>query len=204
MTPERYERLNRLVDAALDLDPLRRAAFLDEVCAGDAELRAEAEALIAADETGGDFLSESAVSVIARDAASHLEKQASRAGGTIGRYQVLRRLGEGGHGEVWLARDTQLDREVALKLLNAGASGSEDQVARLHQEARAASSLNHPNIVTIYEIGDAAGLHFIAQEFVPGETLRALLAGRRIKPEEAMGIADQVAAALGAAAAAAT
>ena len=90
----------------------------------------------------------------------------------ISHYRILKKLGEGGMGEVYLAQDTRLDRKVALKLLPVGTTGDEDRFRRFQREAKAASALNHPNILTIYEIGEEDALHFIATEFIEGVTLR--------------------------------
>ncbi len=199
MTPERYQRINRVADEALARPVGERAAFLSETCAGDVELRASVEALIRAQESDEEFLSTPVFETLAKDVASTWEKRDGLPGKFIGHYEILRRLGAGGIGEVWLARDTELAREVALKLLNPAFGNDAEQVLRLKQEARAASKLNHPNIVTIYEIGEAEGTHFIAQEFVAGETLRRAMAEKRIGAEDALGIAIQVAAALDAA-----
>ncbi len=202
MTPERYQRINDVADAALAKSREDRAAFLDEVCEGDAELKSSVEALLTAHEaheSGEDFLGTPVFETLAKDVASEWEKRDGLPGKIIGHYEILRRLGAGGIGEVWLARDTQLHREVALKLLNPAFGNDAEQVSRLEQEARAASKLNHPNIVTIYEIGEAGGTHFIAQEFVAGETLRRAIAEKNISPKDALKIADQVAAALDAA-----
>src|SRR5262249_4545482 len=123
-------------------------------------------------------------------------------GRQFGHYQIERRLGQGGMGMVYLARDARLGRPVALKLLHPRFTEDPEQVRRLRREARAASSLNHPHILPIYEVGHAApedgGAHFIAAEFVAGETLRARIT-RESRPGEAFGWAMQVAAALAAA-----
>src|SRR5678816_3957358 len=97
-------------------------------------------------------------------------------GQTISHYRILKMLGAGGMGEVYLAEDATLGRHVALKLLTREHTQNEERLRRFKQEAKAASALNHPNILTIHEFGEADGLHFIATEFVDGETLRALLA----------------------------
>src|SRR5437016_3128133 len=98
---------------------------------------------------------------------------------TISHYRILQQLGAGGMGEVYLAEDTRLGRKVALKLLPAEFTKDADRVRRFEQEARAASALNHPNIITIYDIAQADGIHFIATEFVEGETLRQRMTGER-------------------------
>src|SRR2546421_10510379 len=104
----------------------------------------------------------------------------------IAHYRILSRLGAGGMGEVYLAEDTRLKRKVALKLLPAQLTSDADRVRRFEQEAQAASALNHPNIITIYEIGQADGLHFIATEFIEGETLRQRLSAERLKLSTAL------------------
>jgi serine/threonine-protein kinase len=120
-------------------------------------------------------------------------------GGYLGRYQVLSQLGAGGMAEVYLAKDTQLGRSVALKLLSDRLAIDESHLRRFEQEARAASALNHPNILTIYEIGETDRTHFIATEFVTGHSLRSLLRKSRLKLKEGLDISLQIAAALTAA-----
>ncbi len=117
----------------------------------------------------------------------------------IHHYKVISRLGAGGIGEVWLAKDTQLTREVALKLLSPQFAGDPQCVRRFRLEARAASLLNHPNIITIYEIETWEGADFIAEEFVPGETLRQRMRAGPMEAAPALNIGLQVAAALAAA-----
>ncbi len=114
-------------------------------------------------------------------------------------YEVISLLGMGGMGEVYLARDTRLDRRVALKLMSADFLADTYRVHRFEQEAKVASALNHPNIITVYEIGHEGDQHFIAIEYVEGETLRKRINERRISLRDALDIAKQVAAALGAA-----
>src|SRR5215211_647529 len=106
------------------------------------------------------------------------------AGTHFGRYEIRSPIGAGGMGEVYLAHDTQLDRPVALKLLPSDVTSDEDRLRRFQQEARATSALNHPNILTIFEIGEDRDTHFIATEFIEGQTLRDRLARGRMKPEE--------------------
>jgi adenylate cyclase len=121
------------------------------------------------------------------------------AGTHIGRYEIRSPIGAGGMGEVYLAHDAQLDRPIALKLLPANVTRDEDRLRRFQQEARATSALNHPNILTIYEIGEADGAHFIATEFIDGETLRDRLTRARMKVDDVLDISLQVASALSAA-----
>src|SRR5262245_40641230 len=121
----------------------------------------------------------------------------------ISHYRVLSKLGAGGMGEVYLAEDTRLRRKVAIKLLPAELTRDADRVRRFEQEAQAASALNHPNIITIYEIGEAATkrgeIHFITTEFIEGQTVRRQIAGARLKLGAALDVATQVASALAAA-----
>src|SRR5262245_27510571 len=117
----------------------------------------------------------------------------------IAHYRLLAPLGAGGMGEVYLAEDTKLGRKVALKLLPAESTRDAGRLRRFEQEARAASALNHPNILTIFEIGEANGERYIATEFIDGQTLRERLNGDRLAPQSALDIAAQIAAALTAA-----
>jgi serine/threonine protein kinase/Flp pilus assembly protein TadD len=121
------------------------------------------------------------------------------AGKQLGPYEILSPLGKGGMGEVYLARDIRLKRKVALKLLPAAFTQDEDRVRRFEQEAQAASALNHPNIITIYEIGEVDGTHFIATEFIEGQTLRQQMTSTQMKLAVALDLATQVASALAAA-----
>jgi serine/threonine protein kinase len=150
MTSERYQKINSLVDALLDTPVDERATFLERACAGDAALRKAAEALVEAHESQDDFLQASALELIARDMAAEAAGN-EFSGRVLGGYEIVSRLGAGGIGEVWLARDRALARQVALKLLSAKFVGDPYQVQRFKHEARAASQLNHPNIVTIHE-----------------------------------------------------
>src|SRR5262249_54805089 len=100
------------------------------------------------------------------------ETMTSGAGTTLGRYEIRAKIGEGGMGEVYLAEDPRLHRKVALKVLPADLAANRDRMRRFEQEATAAAALNHPNIATVHEIGESAGVHFIAMEFIDGQTLR--------------------------------
>ena len=194
MTPERWQKIDALFLSARTRGPAERAAFLDDTCAGDVELRAEVEALLQADDSAGSFINTSAVKVaaglIAADRADEMQ------GRSIGHYEILSPLGAGGMGEVYLAEDTGLGRKVALKILPAYATAEEERVRRFRQEARAASALSHPNIAHIYEIGESEGTVFIALEYVEGQTLTARIAGQPVGVKEIIDIATQVADAL--------
>jgi serine/threonine protein kinase len=194
MTPERYQRIKELFHSALERTAEERPAFLAEACGDDTALLAKVEALVAADEQPGSFMDAPAYAV----AAETLTENSTGAlvGQSIGHYQVLALLGSGGMGDVYLARDTRLGRKVALKLLPDYLTDDEARIRRFRQEARAASALNHPNVLTIYEIEQADGRYFIATEFVEGETLRQHLKGGSLGACEALGVAAQIAAAL--------
>jgi serine/threonine protein kinase len=173
MTPERWLLIKELFHAALVLAPDERAAYLDEACDGDLSLKAEIESLIAAHEDSEHFLETTTADL---DEAVQADDQSEPlVGRSIGPYNILARLGAGGMAAVYLAQDTRLGRKVALKLMGAHSTKDEDRVLRFQMEARAASSLNHPNIVTIHEIGEAEEGHFIVMELIEGHTLRELI-----------------------------
>jgi serine/threonine protein kinase len=175
MTPERWQRIKELFHAALARGPVERAAYLDGACDGDLSLKAEIESLIASHEDSEDFLETTTADP---DGESQAEVCEPLVGKSIGPYSILSRLGSGGMAAVYLAQDTRLGRKVALKLLAAHLTKDEDRVARFRTEARAASLLNHPNIVTIHEIGEAEEGHFIVMELIEGHTLREAINAR--------------------------
>ncbi len=199
MTPERWKQVDRLMQDALDRGPAERAAFLAEACGGDDELRREVESLIGFHERAENFIETPPAEV----AADWLAVKELRSGQTIGHYQLTRQIGRGGMGEVYLALDARLERQVALKLLPPHFTRDAERVRRFRQEARAVSTLNHPNIITIHEIGEAAtesgSVHFIATEFIEGRTLREMIRDGGMKPTEALEVAIQAAGALSAA-----
>jgi eukaryotic-like serine/threonine-protein kinase len=197
MTAERWQQIKEIFHAALERAPGERASFLDEVCAGDEPLRREVEALIAADEKEGGFIDTPAYEMAAEWFRE--DEGESLVGRQLNHYEVLARLGTGGMGEVYLAQDNRLGRRIALKLLPASFTSDADRLHRFQQEARTASALNHPNILTIHEIGEQQGRHFIATELIEGETLRLRLSGPPLEPSEALDISLQTASALAAA-----
>ena len=173
MTSERYEKIGQLFHAALELPAESRMAYLSAACGADVDLRTEVESLLEAHDKAGDFATAPPVGVFAAWLAG--EAQAADLSGTIGAYEVLAPIGRGGMGEVYLAHDTRLGRKVAVKVLQAPLTSNAEAARRFEQEARAASSLNHPNIVTIYEIGDFRDRRFIAMEYVEGRSLAAMV-----------------------------
>jgi eukaryotic-like serine/threonine-protein kinase len=195
MTPERWARVEELYHEALEREPGARGAYLAEACAGDDRLRAEVESLIASQEREGSFMDSPVVRIA--DVPPRTEPELT-AGELLGSYQILGALGEGGMGVVYLARDAKLGRKVALKLLPSYLKKDKDRLRRLRREAQAASALNHPNILTIYEVGEAEQGTYIASEYVDGETLRGRMkAGLNLSG--AVDVAVQVASALDAA-----
>jgi serine/threonine-protein kinase len=197
MTPEQWEQTKRLFLAALEREPALRSDFLAEACAGDAALRREVESLLVAHEGVDDFIEAPAADVAA---ALLSESQTGLvAGQMVGPFRVEKVVARGGMGEVYLAEDTRLGRRVALKFLPPQFTSDADRVRRFEREARAASALNHPHIVTVYEIGHADSLHYIAAEFVEGETLRGHLTNARMTLGEVLDVATQIASALQAA-----
>ena len=195
MEPDRWRKIDALLQAVHHLAAHERAAFLDEACAGDDELRREIESLLAHgnSESAEYFLEDSAMKVTAQN----LVERQDLSGRKFGRYSILKLLGEGGMGRVYFALDEELRRPVAIKFLPDEFSMNADRVRRFEQEARAASALNHPNIVTIHEIGRADHLHFIATEFIEGLTLRdKLKSGEAVSVKEALEITAQIADAL--------
>jgi len=197
MTPERYQQIDQVFQAALELDPEQRPAFLDQVCSTDAAMRSEVESLLTSDHGSAGFIEDGAMDVAARLLARDEPELPS--GEHLDRYKVLSLLGSGGMGEVYLAYDEKLDRKIALKLLPDYLTTNQESLHRFQQEARAASALNHPNIITIHEIGEVDNRHFIAIEFVDGQTLRQRLKESSLTLAESLDIAIQICSAVSAA-----
>jgi serine/threonine protein kinase/Tol biopolymer transport system component len=197
MTPESHRKICDLYNSASGLATAERKAFLDEACGGDEALRREVESLLAARDRAGDYFATPAMDVAAGLLAE--ENYPSLAGQSLSHYQVLSLIGAGGMGEVYLAEDTRLRRKVALKLLPWRFTQDADRARRFEREARAASSLNHPNIITIFEVGQVDGRHFICAEYIEGQTLRRRLEGDQLKLHGTLDVAVQIASALAAA-----
>jgi len=197
MNPDSWQQVKKIFDAALKLAPGERVRFLDENCSDDKILRQEVEKLL--DSFADDsFMEQPAArevaSVIIEAETKHLE-----AGKCFGHYQVIRQIGAGGMGEVYLARDKKLDRLVAVKILNENFAQHESNLRRFTQEAKAASALNHPNILVIHEIGESEETNYIVSEFVEGKTLREHFKQSSMKLSEILDISIQITNALSAA-----
>jgi serine/threonine-protein kinase len=194
MADDKWQKVREIFDAALRQQPEARADFLRAACGDDESLLAEVQSLFSSYDKAEDFLATPAVAQVAE--MIEADQRALETGQTVGPYEIIGPLGSGGMGEVYLAKDRRLGRQVAVKVLNEKYSGQEANLARFVQEAKAASALNHPNILVIYEIGEAGDAPFIVSEFVEGQTLRAVLRERALSLAEVMDIALQAANAL--------
>jgi len=191
---ERWQKIEKLCQSALELKESQRRAFLDEACAGDEELRREVESLLKFDSRGDRFIEQPALEVAAKMMAQ--EKPESLLGQQLGSYEILSLLGTGGMGVVYKARDARLKRFVAIKILPADQVSDPERKRRFIQEARAASALNHPNIITIHDIGREQDTDFIVMEYVSGKTLDQRIPRRGMRLDETLKIGIQTAEAL--------
>jgi tRNA A-37 threonylcarbamoyl transferase component Bud32 len=192
MTPERWNQITRIFHSARARDAISRHDYLQEACKGDPSLRDEVEALLAGDAAAGSFGEEPAFML-------RREARPLTPGTDVGAYRIEAMIGAGGMGVVYRARDEKLRRTVAVKVLPEGALAGDEQRLRFVREARAASALNHPNIVAIYDIDRASGRDFIAMEFVRGVPLHQLVPQQGLPVDRAMEIAVQIARAMAAA-----
>ncbi|MEO6051540.1 MAG: protein kinase, partial [Pyrinomonadaceae bacterium] len=197
MTDEKWQKVREIFDSAVRRKPEERRKFVLEACGKDRTLLAEVESLLSSHDGAESFMETPAVAGVARVIAAetkHLER-----GQTLGQYEIIEQIGEGGMGEVYLAKDTRLERKTALKILPGNVAQDEERMQRFVREAKSASALNHPNIITIYEIGETDNTHFIATEYIEGDTLRERLKDSPVDLKSALEIAIQVASALDAA-----
>ncbi len=197
MNSERWEKVKGLFDAVVELEPQKRKQFLDTSCGTDERLRREVENLLASFANAESFMEEPAVREVASLIIEPTEKLEQ--GRCFGHYEIIEQLGSGGSGKVYLARDKKLDRQVAIKILNEKFARHGSNLERFTQEAKAASALNHPNILVIHEIAECDDVHYIVSEFVAGKTLRELLKQAPLKLSEALDVSIQIADALTAA-----
>ncbi len=194
MSSDRWSKIEEIYHAALKLEENRRASFLDQACQGDEELRREVESLLASDAKAADFIESPAVELLAR-AMTDVDLS-SLIGRQLGIYQILSPLGAGGMGEVYRARDTRLNRTVAIKILSRQLAERADLRQRFEREAHALASLNHPNIASIYGLEESSDLPALVMELVEGPTLGERIAQGPIPIDEALPIARQIAEAL--------
>jgi serine/threonine protein kinase/predicted Zn-dependent protease len=195
LEPNRWKRIESLFYEASELEPGERGAFLMRQSNGDQELMDEVMSLLAALPGSEQFLA-APVSHIVKQIASEQSADRLAEGGQLSQYEIVRKIGSGGMGQVYLANDTRLRRQVALKVLAPYLTYDVPALRRFEQEAHAASALNHPNILTIFEFGAVDGLHYIASELIEGPTLRQKLQQGRLDPATAVGIAIQIVSAL--------
>jgi len=197
MTPAQLQTVEEIFHAALDQKPEQVARFVDTACGGDELLRRKVEALLASHQRAGSFIETSTAGIATRIIEN--EQADLLVGQTFGHYKISKRIGSGGMGEVYLASDVTAGRKAALKLLPMRFTGDAERLKRFQQEARAVVALNHPNILTVYEIGEDHSTHYIASELIEGETLRQRLTRGLIEVGDAVDVAIQVASALAAA-----
>jgi Tol biopolymer transport system component len=186
--------VKEVFEAALGHAPQERPAFLDQACGGDELLCSEVESLLSSYEQEKSFMETPAAALAAQSLVK--EESAALVGQQLGHFQIVREIGRGGMGVVYLAQDVSLDRPVALKLLPKHLTSDPNRLRRFEREARAASALNHHNILTIYEIAQLEGLHSIATEFIDGVTLRERIKCKDLELSETLNIAEQIASAL--------
>src|SRR6266498_4292752 len=196
MPDSHWENLQQIFHAAIALAPHERADYLNEACSGDLSLRQAVESLLKSHEETDNFVDTPAFQAAAEMLVDRLE---FRPGDIVAHYKLLSLLGEGGMGKVYLALDTKLDRKVGLKFLPAELAANQDHMRRFTQEAKSAAAQNHPNIAQIFEIGKHDGADYIAMEYVEGETLRQLLARRKLDIKRAVELTGQIASGLAAA-----
>ena len=205
MTPQRWQQISRIFKSAISLDAEARAAYVAGQCGVDESLRAEVEKLIdshqKADDVNfiGGLAAEQGAALLIDENEAETEHRTLTKGQQLGSYVIVDLLGAGGMGEVYLAKDSRLDRTVALKVLAPDVASDKRRMQRFRQEAKVASSLNQPNILTIFEFGEIDGLTFLATEYIDGTTLRDYLHNKELKLGEVLDIAIQVLAALDAA-----
>ena len=206
MQPAQIEKVKHIIASALSRPPQERDAFINDMCVGDPDLRFQVDRYLHGGDKTEQFHYQAPTAPLGHISAENRSSTETievpgdaRIGKTFGKYLIERRVAEGGMGIVYLALDTQLGREVALKILPEYFSMDRERLARFHREARATSLLNHPNIVTVFEIGQHEGCEYIVTEYVEGMTVRDLMQRGQIQFVEIVKIATQVASALAAA-----
>ncbi len=194
MDAERLEKIKVLFDAALELNTAERVEFLEKACSTDGTLREDVQRLLEVHDPSETSLGEFTAPDLIAGSSPKLS-----AGQTIGHYDIIRQIGIGGMGEVYLAKDNKLDRSVAVKILNDEFSQHSSNLDRFTREAKSASALNHPNILVIHEIGVSGEINYIVSEFIEGRTLREIIGDSPMKTSTILDISIQIVDALAAA-----
>ena len=197
MNTERWQQLDRVFIEAIQRPAAERSGFIADACRNDAALKAEALELLAASDDSSEFMATSALEYLARTVAAG--GWSLKAGERIGVYTVLNRLGAGSSGEVWRARDERLGRDVAIKIMLPHASSDSERLRRFAEEARLAGSLNHPNLLTVHDVGEHAGLPMLVTECLDGQSLRRRLEAGPLPVGKAISVAFGIARGLAAA-----
>ncbi len=191
MSPKRWEQVDRLLQGAMRLEPDKRRAFVEEACQGDEDLEREVCSLLASHEAAGSFL-EAPVMDETNTVLAIAADKAELVGSTVSHYRLIDKLGSGGMGVVYKAEDTRLQRHVALKFLPEELGQDPAALARFRREARAASSLNHPNICIVHDVGEQDLRAFIVMEYLEGRTLKQEISGRPVQLDLLIAVTIQV------------
>ena len=197
MNAQKLSKIEEIYHAALETAPAERSSFLANACGDDDELRREVESLLSFAGVASSLIDKPPMDVAAEIFAA--KKPSKIVGTKVGHYKILSKIGAGGMGEVFLAQDTRLERRVAVKFISPEFAQDPDRLHRFIREAKTASALNHPNILTVHEIGKTKKTRFIATEFIDGKTLRKVINENSLTFDETLDIAIQVATALNAA-----
>jgi len=197
MDDDNWQKVREIFDSALRRQPVERRRFVKKACGVDKTLLAEVESLLSSLDSADSFMETPAAAKVAGVFGAKTKKL--EPGKCFGHYEIIEQIGAGGMGEVYVATDKKLDRKVAIKILNEKFSRDETNLNRFVSEAKAASALNHPNILTIYEFDETEDAHFIVSEYIEGLTLREVIGESTLKLSEILDISIQIASALSAA-----